>query len=75
MHARCCRGDPEQVRQAWSRVWCKQFKEEYRVAFNYEFIEDAQTPCTEGFGNEEKIVALVILLQPVANSQSGGSAI
>ena len=48
-------------------------KEEYRVAFNYEFIEDARTTCTEGSGNEEKIVAFV---NPVAasNSQSGGSA-
>ena len=60
---RCAKLDPE----------CDVNKEEYRVAFNYEFIEDAQTPCTEGSGNEDKSVAL---FNPVAasNGQSGGSA-
>ena len=53
---RCTKPDPA----------CKVYKDKYRVAFNYEFIEDARTE-----GSEEGCV----YINPSTNkSQSGGSA-
>ena len=50
---------------------CHVYKDEFRVAFNYEFIEDAWTH-TEHTGNEEGSVAFTNTSASI--SQSGGTA-
>lgn len=50
---------------------CDVYKDEFRVAFNYEFIEDAQTHV-EDSENEEGSIAFTNT--GASTSQSGGSA-